>query len=258
MNSYFWLAVLSSFLGPVCYHFIPTDTKLARFVDGMIVTALVCLVTFHILPESLEHSGITSILAVILGLVGPVFISRMTKRSECEIQKPFLIISALGFVAHNLIDGAALIVHPTAQSSTHLLALAIVVHRLLVSMGLWKTMSSSFGSLISALALIGLNSAMACGYFFGQQIFSRMEADIFHILQCLTCGMLFHVLLHPHHIKELLKEARSPRFLIKTQSVGAFCGIILASLAYLFWPAHSHSTHSASEIRDNHEQSISQ
>jgi hypothetical protein len=258
MNSYFWLAVLSSFLGPLCYHFIPAETKLARFVDGMIVTALVCLVSFHILPESLEHSGITSILAVILGLIGPVFISRMTKRSECEIQKPFLIISALGFVAHNLIDGAALIVHPSAQSSTHLLALAIVIHRLLVSMGLWKTMSSSFGNLLSFLALIALNTAMACGYFFGQQIFSRMEADIFHTLQCLTCGMLFHVLLHPHHIKELLKQARNPGFLIKTQSVGAFCGIILASLAYLFWPAHSHSTHGASETRDKHEQSISQ
>lgn len=257
MNSYFWLAVIASFMGPVCYHCIPAGTKLARFVDGMIVTALVCLVSFHILPESLAHSGITTIIAVTLGLMGPVFMSQMTKRSQCEIQKPFLVISALGFVAHNLIDGAALIVHPSAQSSTHLLALAIVVHRLLVSMALWKTMSSSFGTMLSTLALVALNSAMACGYFFGEQIFSRLDVDILHILQSLTCGMLFHVLLHPHHLKELLKEARSPKFLIKTQSVGAFCGIVLATLAYLFWPAHSHSEPHSPEAQENHEQSIS-
>jgi hypothetical protein len=258
MNSYFYLALIASFLGPIGYHFIPPGTKVARFVDGMIITALVCLVSFHILPESLEHSGVTTIIAVILGLVGPVFISKMTKRSECEIQKPFLIISALGFVAHNLIDGAALIVHPSSQSSTHLLALAIVMHRLLVSMGLWKTMSSSFGNVASFIALFGLNTAMACGYFFGQHIFSRMEADILHILQCLTCGMLFHVLLHPHHLKEWLKQARSPRFLVKTQSVGAVCGIVLASLAYLFWPAHSHSLPTASNHQDHHEHRVSQ
>jgi hypothetical protein len=242
-------------LGPVCYHFIPPQTTIARFVDGMIVTALVCLISFHILPESLAHSGITTILAVILGLIGPVFISKMTRRTECEIQKPFLIISALGFVAHNLIDGAALIVHPSAQSSTHLLALGIIVHRLLVSMGLWKTLAASFGPLLSAAALIGLNMAMALGFFFGTYIFNSLEADILHILQCLTCGMLFHVLLHPHHLKELLKEAKNPRFLVKTQSVGAFCGLILASLAYMFWPAHSHSTPNFSKDRDYHEHS---
>ncbi len=240
MNLYFWLAVSSSLLGPVCYHFIPSHTKLSRFVDGMVVTALVCLVSLHILPESLEHSGITTILAVVLGLVGPVFISRLTKRSECEIQKPFLIISALGFIAHNLLDGAALIIHPSAENSTHLLALAVVVHRLLVSMAMWKTTSHTFGIWPSLLALFGLTGAMACGFFFGEQIFTHMDADILHILQSLTCGMLFHVLLHPHHLKELLRT-RSPKFLITIQSMGACCGILLAVLAYLFWPAHIHS-----------------
>jgi hypothetical protein len=246
MNLYFWLAVSSTLLGPVCYHFIPAHTKLSRFVDGMIVTALVCLISLHILPESLEHSGITTILAVVLGLVGPVFISQLTKRSQCEIQKPFLIISALGFIAHNLLDGAALIIHPSAQNSTHLLALAVVIHRLLVSMAMWKTTSHTFGLGLSAAALVALTGAMACGFFFGEQIFTHMDADILHILQSLTCGMLFHVLLHPHHLKELLK-ARSPKLWINIQSMGACCGIILAVLAYLFWPAHIHSAPQAEQ-----------
>lgn len=253
MNTYFWLAVLSSLFGPICYHLIPAQTKISRFVDGMIVTALVCLVALHILPESLEHSGLSTSLAVVLGLVGPVFISRLTKRSECEIQKPFLIISALGFVAHNLLDGAALIVHPSAQGSTHLLALAIIVHRLLVSMAMWKTLSTSFGKTLSIFGLLSLNAAMACGFFFGEQIFTRMQADVLHFLQSLTCGMLFHILLHPHHIKEMLRSVRSPRVLIRVQSMGAFCGILLAVLAYMFWPAHIHST-THEEGVENHEQ----
>lgn len=250
MNLYFLLAVLSTLLGPVCYHLVPTNTKFSRFIDGMVVTALVGLVSLHILPESLEHSGITTLLAVLLGLVGPVLISRWTKRSECEIQKPFLIISALGFIAHNLLDGAALIIDPNSQNSTHLLALAVVIHRLLVSMAMWKTTSHTLGKWPSILALFGLTGAMACGFFFGEQILSNTDADILHILQSLTCGMLFHVLLHPHHIKELIR-ARSARFLITIKSMGAFCGIILAVLAYLFWPAHIHSE--TSEERAHHE-----
>lgn len=254
MNIYFWLAVASSLLGPLCYHLVPTKTKASRFVDAMVVTALVCLVTLHILPESLEHSGLLTSFAVALGLVGPVLISQITKRSQCEIQKPFLVISALGFVAHNLLDGAALVIHPSAQNSTHLLALAIVTHRLLVSMAMWKTISQSVGKALSIVGLITLNATMACGFFFGEQLFTRMEADILHFLQCLTCGMLFHILLHPHHIKELIREARSPKFLIRGQSVGAFCGMLLALLAYLFWPAHIHST-TNDESTEHHEHS---
>lgn len=252
MNLYFFLAVVSTLLGPICYHLVPTETKFSRFVDGMVVTALVGLVSLHILPESLEHSGITTLLAVLLGLVGPVFISRLTKRSECEIQKPFLIISALGFIAHNLLDGAALIIDPNSQNSTHLLALAVVIHRLLVSMAMWKTTSQTLGKGLSIAALVGLTGAMACGFFFGEQILSHTDADILHILQSLTCGMLFHVLLHPHHLKEWLKT-RSPKSLMSIKSMGAFCGIILAVLAYLFWPAHIHSE--ISEEHTHHERS---
>jgi len=250
MNYYFCLAVLSSLLGPFCFYLIPENSRVSRFIDGLILTALVCLVSLHILPESLEHSGFTTMIAVILGLVGPVFISQVTKRQQCEIQKPFLIISGLGFVAHNLLDGTALVIHPSAHNSTHLLALAVVVHRLLVSMAMWKTLSKTFGKMLSAFALIGLTSAMAFGYFFSEHIFTSMEADILHILQSLACGMLFHVLLHPHHIKELFQDVKTSKYFIKTQSVGALCGIILAVIAHLFWPAHSHPSepHAEQEV----------
>jgi zinc transporter ZupT len=242
MNWYFWLAVLMSLLGPFCYHWISSRVKVSRFLDGLIITALVCLVTLHILPESLEHSGVTTFIGVVLGLTGPVFLSQLTKRKQCEIQKPFLVISIIGFIAHNMLDGAALIVHPNAHGSIHLLALAVTIHRLIESIAIWKTMSRSFGDKIAFLALAGLSMAMVFGFFFGEQIFIRMDAGILHFLQALACGMIFHVLLHPHHLKELISEAKSNNFLIKIQSAGAFCGLLLALIAYLFWPAHSHST----------------
>lgn len=241
MNWYFWLAVALSLLGPFCYHWVSSRTKVLRFFDGMIITALVCLVTLHILPESLEHAGFTTIIAVILGLIGPLFLSQVLKRSECEIQKPFLIISIFGFVAHNMLDGAALVIHPNAEGSIHLLAFAVAIHRFVESIAIWKTTSKTFGIVGSSLALGGLSLAMVAGFFFGEQIFTQMDSSILHFLQALACGMIFHVLLHPHHIKEMINEAKSSRFLIKIQSAGAFCGLLLALLAYLFWPAHSHS-----------------
>lgn len=242
MNSYFWLAVLMSLLGPICYHWISSRTGLSRFFDGMILTALVCLVSLHILPESLEHSGLSTIVAVTLGLIGPLFLSQITKRKQCEIQKPFLVISVFGFLAHNMLDGAALVVHPDAQGSIHLFALAVSIHRFVESIAIYKTMSRSFGTLVSAFALTGLSLAMVAGFFFGEQIFIKMDPGILHLLQALACGMIFHVLLHPHHLKEMIHEAKSKSFLIRVQSAGAFCGLVLALLAYLFWPAHIHST----------------
>lgn len=240
MNWNFWLAVAMSLLGPICYYGISKQKGISRFFDGMIITALVCLVSLHILPESLSHSGITTMIAVTLGLVGPVFLSRMTNRKECEIQKPFLVISIFGLVAHNMLDGAALIVHPNAQGSTHLLALAVGLHRFIESIAIWKTTSKSFGVLTSILILAGLSLAMVAGYIFGEQIFFTMDESLLYVLQALACGMIFHVLLHPHHLKEFINEAKEGKFWLKMQSVGACCGLILAVLAYLFWPAHIH------------------
>lgn len=255
MNIYFILALLSSVLGPVLYYFIPEKTRTSGFMDGLIITALVGLVTLHIVPESLEYSGTVTIAAVVLGLIGPSIFSKLTKRSECEIQKPFLIFTALGFIAHNMLDGAALVIHPDEQSSTHLLALAVVVHRLIVSMALWRTSSKDFGFIKCCLGLIGLSFAMAFGYFFSEQIFTRMEAGILHILQSLSCGMLFHILLHPHHFKEILTKIKTPRFFLQSQSVGAFCGLLLAVLTYLYWPSHTHVHNHADHANKEHHDS---
>ncbi len=185
MNAYFWLAVLMSLLGPICYYLVSSRTKLSRFFDGMVITALVCLVSMHILPESLEQSGIITMMAVTLGLVGPLFLSQVTKRKQCEIQKPFLIISIFGFIAHNMLDGAALVIHPNAQGSMHFLALAVAIHRFVESIAIWKTMSRSFGIFAACLALAGLFVAMSFGFFFLASRFSPMDPRPLHILQSL-------------------------------------------------------------------------
>jgi hypothetical protein len=241
MNYYFFLAVLMSFLGPICYQWISSHTKVSHFVDGMIITALVCLVTLHILPESLEHSGLITMIAITLGLFGPLLLSQLTKRSQCEIQKPFLIISIFGFVAHNMLDGAALVIHPHALGNIHLFSLAVALHRFIEAIAVYKTMSRSFGRLIAWIFLAGLCLAMTLGFLFSEQIFTQMDAGILHTLQALACGMIFHVLLHPHHVKEMGSK-NTARLFKKSQSAGAFCGLILALLAYLFWPSHIHST----------------
>lgn len=242
MNWYFLLAVVMSLLGPCCYYLVAHSNKVSRFFDGLIITALICLVSLHILPESFQHGGLTTIVAVTLGLVGPVFLSTMLKRNQCEIQKPFLIISVCGLIAHNMLDGAALVIHPDAQHSIHLLALAVGIHRFVESIAVYKAMSRSFGTAISFLAVFGLSVAMVVGFFFGKEIFISTDEGLLHALQALACGMIFHVVLHPHHVKEMIHEAKHSSILYKMQSAGAFCGLVLAFVAYLFWPAHI-STH---------------
>jgi zinc transporter ZupT len=238
MNWYFWLAILMTLLGPGFYYCLSSYSGISRFFDGMSTMVLLGLVTLHILPESFAHSGFITMLSVTVGLLGPVLLSNLTKRKQCEIQKPFLIMSIFGLIAHNMLDGAALVVHPNAQNSIHMLALAVAIHRFLESMAIFKTLSKSFGMWAGILALLGMSFAMAGGFFFGEQLFTSMDEGFLHILQSLACGMIFHVVLHPHHIKEILSETNG-KFAIK-QSAGAFCGLLIAVLAYMFSPNHPH------------------
>jgi hypothetical protein len=238
MNWYFWLAILMTLLGPGFYYCLSSNSSIARFFDAMSTMVLLGLVTLYILPESFEHAGFITMLSVTIGLLGPVLLSYLTKRSECEIQKPFLIMSIFGLIAHNMLDGAALVVHPNAQNSIHLFALAVVIHRFLESMAIFRTVSNSFNSKAGLLAIVGMSLAMASGFFFSAQIFLSMDEKFLHILQSLVCGMIFHVVLHPHHIKEILVKPAG-KFHIK-QSAGAFCGLLIVIFAYIFTPAHIH------------------
>lgn len=249
MNWYFWLAIFMTLLGPGFYYCLSANSSIARFFDGMSTMVLLALVTLHILPESFAHSGFITIISVTVGLLGPVLLSNFTKRSECEIQKPFLIMSICGLVAHNMLDGAALVVHPNAQNSIHLLALAVAIHRFLESIAIFKTISKSFNYWAGCAALLGISLAMACGFFFSEQLFTRMDEGFLHILQSLACGMIFHVVLHPHHIKEILSKPNG-KFAIK-HSAGALCGLLIAVLAYIFTPNHVHEH----EVQHAHSQS---
>jgi hypothetical protein len=238
MNWYFFLAIFMTMLGPVFYYCLSPYSGISRFFDGLSTMVLLGLVTLHILPESFAHSGFITMISVTIGLLGPVLLSYLTKRTECEIQKPFLIMSVFGLIAHNMLDGAALVVHPSAQSSIHLLALAVAIHRFLESIAIFKTISKSVGVLSGCLAILGMSAAMAMGFFFSDQIFTSMDEGFLHILQSLACGMIFHVVLHPHHIKEILQKPDG-KFAIK-QSAGAICGLLIAVLAYMFSPNHPH------------------
>ncbi len=247
MNILFTLALLSSFVGPWFYNLVARHTKISRFLDGLVMTTIVGLVATHVLPESLAHLGAVTYFAVLLGLLGPLLWSKMLDRHECEIQKPFLVITILGLLAHNLLDGAALIIHPEQERTGYFLAAAVIAHRALASMALWRTFVKSLGTTTTSLILVGLSIAMSIGYFTGDYLLTHLHMDILHVLQSLACGMLIHVLLHPHHLKELFADLKQSHVKLRFQSLGAFCGILIAVLAYLFWPAHSHTEPSGKE-----------
>jgi hypothetical protein len=243
MNAYFILATVATLLGPFGYKILVQKHSLSRFFDGLVIAALIGLVTLHILPESLEQGGGLSIIAMLIGLLGPLLLSRFSRKKDCEIQKPFLIISIIGFVAHNMLDGAAIVSAPYVKHSSHLLALAVIIHRFIVSMALWRTLSPQLGKSLSALSLFGLSAAMAVGFIGGEHFISHSQEELLYTLQALAGGMLFHVILHPHHVGEIKKQFYIGQIKIKVKSMGAICGLAFAIFAYLFWPAHSHSTH---------------
>ena len=141
------LSILTLFAGPALYHWMKKGDLIARTVERVIVTALVVLVVFLLVPESLSELGILAIGLMAAGYLLPGLLEISLRKSAHTWHLLSIIAALAGLVLHSMLDGAGLASSEITESSR--LGAAIALHRLGVGLVLWLIVQSGSISIIT-------------------------------------------------------------------------------------------------------------
>jgi uncharacterized membrane protein YraQ (UPF0718 family) len=233
MTSTLWLilALLALLSGPL-FHGLARSRGLALAgLDGFSCTAVAGLVVAHGLPEAFARAGWLSLLAALVGLVVPTLFERMRRHLAPRAHAAALGLALLGLALHAFADGSAI------GSGNDSLSLAVVLHRLPVSLAVWMLLLGHLGPVARGLALLGLGAATAGGYFTGVALLG--DTLMFGLLEGLVSGSLLHVVFHRSAPASAVAPARR-KLARATAAVGALAGAGLVSGAHLLDRSHGY------------------
>ena len=131
------LSVAALFLGPWLFTLTRRHAALAEGLDAFITVAILVLVVFDVIPESLETLGWPALLALGSGLVLPLFLHGPLHHCVEGHSAALVALAVCGLGLHAFLDGTGLFVgdagrHPAAVAEG--LAVAVVLHRVLEGM----------------------------------------------------------------------------------------------------------------------------
>lgn len=187
------LSIVALLLGPVIYAAGQQNPVARRILDALILLTIAAIISFHVIPEALQHGGALTIVVVLTGLVFPMILERLFRRAVDTAHLFVVALATAGLLMHAIVDGVAL--HPESGAA---LAYAIVLHRLPVGMAIWCVVRPNFGTVvtISIFALVIL--ATGSGYFVGASFVELAETRTLALLQAFISGSLVHVILFRH------------------------------------------------------------
>ena len=251
---YLIISLLALAIGPILFKFKNNHQFAPHFLDSFALTSVFGLALFHLLPESISHGGIWAILAACVGLFGPMLFSSYFKTGECHIQKSILSMAFLGLMAHATFDGLAIAGNNDIASQTSILALSIILHRLPVSVGIYRVANQSGSNKLGLLTLLAIGIATIVGYFFGTEIITKVSEQTLIIFQALMAGTLLHVFFHKHHIKTDDAECKphKHKWQIGT-GLGAIVGVLVVVVLLLTHSQTHHHRHSGGHTHHHHQ-----
>ena len=239
------LYLIASFIalltGPLCYRYLASSNGLQKGLDGFIFVSLGGLVLIHILPELIEHGGWLSLLFVTIGIWGPSASEKLFHRYSDITHKLTLYLGVFGLLLHTLTDGGALVLI-NQPSSSHLLALGIILHRLPVGIAIWWLLKPQVGSKAASVVLGVMMVMTALGYLMGQHWLTNLSLDNTVYLQAFVTGSILHVVLHQPHVEQV--EDKQGKYEYHA-GVGSIIGIALLIMLLTLDKdsAHQHDFH---------------
>ena len=169
----------------------------AKAFDSLIITVLMVLMAFMLIPESWGELGYWSIALILTGYLLPGILEQLVKKAAHTFHLVSLLMALGGLALHAMLDGAALTTSQNGASSS--LSLAIVLHRFGVGMMLWMMVQPVFGKR-TAFAVLGFVSlATVGGYLLSEPVLGMEGDEIFSVVQALIIGMIVHSLIHRSH-----------------------------------------------------------
>ncbi|MEZ6196836.1 MAG: permease [Planctomycetota bacterium] len=226
------VSLIILFAGPLLERAGRRRPHLLPGIDGFVLVAVTGLVFAEILPDAIGRAGLWVVLATLAGLFGPGLLERSRGLLARGSHDGALAVAVIGLLLHAAFDGVALADAAGVVGVPHpRLGLAVVLHRIAVSLALWVIVSRerSRGEGHVVLGLMAL--ATAVGYFGGRAWLTAPPSLAIGVFEGLVAGSLLHVLVHAER-----REHRRDRAFAALGALAA--GALLFGLARL--DGHGH------------------
>ncbi len=188
------LAILALAAGPLLFRLAKRSPASLAVLDGFVRVAVAGLILVHVLPWAWKLGGWSILFWFIGGMLLPLALHRAHSASGRGLGAE-IGMSAFALALHAFFDGTALGPRGTEGSSSQMLSLAVVLHRLPVGLGIWWLIRPRFGLKTAWFVLALLALATAAGAFASSEILEGAAATWVAFLQALIAGALLHVVL---------------------------------------------------------------
>lgn len=186
------IAALS--IGPLLHRLALRKRSVLPVLDGFTFVAISGLVLLHVLVQSFHAAGAPALLLLLVGLAGPTLGERLLHRAAHHVHRAALTLAMVGLALHAALDGMAL----ARAGSDHgaELALAVILHRVPVSLAIWVLLRPPYG-VAAALGVLTLTAASTvAGYALGVPLVGSEMGPGVGLFQALVAGSLMHVVMH--------------------------------------------------------------
>jgi len=191
------LSIITLFIGPLLYQWLRRGGFVAKAFDSLIITVLVVMMAFLLIPESWAQLGYWSVALILTGYLVPGLLEQLIKKAAHTFHLVSLLLALAGLALHAMLDGAALAVGHGHTGNN--LAVAIVIHRFGVGMMLWMMVQPVFGR-HAAFGVLGFVAVATVGGYLLSEMLLGLEGNYaMPVIQALIIGMIVHSLIHRSH-----------------------------------------------------------
>ena len=237
------LSLVALVLGPAAYGAARVAGHMMAALDGFVFVAITGLVVIHILPESVGLAGWLAVVGVAVGVWLPTLIEHRLRPMARQVHVVTLVFGLIAIAVHAFTDGLALGTDLGDQGRTHMLPMAVVVHRLPVGLTVWFLLRPLYGRRVAIAVLALMALATMAGFLSGAAVLATLESRVWGLFQALVAGTLLHVVLHRSYPVTATSVPVSTR---RWQSgLGAVAGLLLLASTTLGQEMGTTATESA-------------
>lgn len=199
-------SLLPLVLGSVLAAFLQRRKQTARGLDAFVLVSVGGLVCLYILPVAIARAGVWAVVAAAVGLAIPALSDRLFSLKAGRIRTLTWVVAMAAIAVHALMDGIALVPHVAdhAGLSEHShgadahgvgssLAMAVVLHRIPVALGVWGLVRPRFGLRAAIVTLSVIGGCSVLGYAGAEALVGWLDAPSLAAFQALVAGTLLHV-----------------------------------------------------------------
>ncbi len=190
---YLIAAAAAPIVGPVLYRLLHDHPRAVRFVDGAVYLAVPALVAWQVLPHAWREAKVLALVALIAGFLLPAALERVSHALAKHTDNLAIVVGLSGLALHALLEGAAFV---PAGSVDPPFAVAVVLHRIPVSLVIWWLIRPRFGPAAAAAGVGSIVIATLAGYGVGTELLGDTHGSGFELYQAFVSGSLVHVVFH--------------------------------------------------------------